>query len=179
MIVAEPRYVDFTDASGFSVRIEYQESYDSATLKSDIDFTAIYVSSPWNYLTYYLNGFVAVDGVNVIALNSGTATHSVYIAEATAWARVNGELGSIAGIVHNADGSKSVTISVNISGFNGLGGYGDGWNVSGSETVELENIARGIAHIGNEMYQCYIDNGTSWDMVIPHIDDGTSWSMCG
>lgn len=172
MIVAEPRYVDFTGASGFSVRVEYQETFDEATSKSDINFTAIYVASPWNGVPYYLNGFVAVDGAEVISMNSGTPTHEVSIINANEWTEISGELGSAIDVGHR------VTISVNISGFNGLGGYGDGWNVSGSETVELK-FAGGIAYIGDEMYQCYIDNGTSWDVAIPHIDNGTSWCMCG
>ncbi len=171
MILAKPKYVDFTDASGFSVRVEYQESYDSATLKTDINFTAIYVSSPWYGLTYYLNGFVAVDGVNVISLDSGRPTHSVLITELNEWTKVDGELGSAVGIGH------SVTISVDISGFNGTNGYGNGWNVSGSETVKLE-LAGGIAYIGNEMYQCYIDNSAGWDRCVPHIDNGTGWDIC-
>lgn len=172
MIIAEPRYVDFTDESGFSVRVEYQETFDEATSKSDINFTAIYVWSPWAGVPYYLNGFVAVDKAEVIAMNSGTPTHQVSIHNANEWTEISGELGSAVGIGH------SVTISVNISGFNGMDGFGNGWNVSGSETVELK-FAGGIAYIGNEMYQCYIDNGIGWDMVIPHIEDGTSWSMCG
>ena len=178
MILTEPKYVDFTATSGFSVRIGYQESYDTTALKSDITIVAMYVSSPWSYLTYYLAGNVKVEGVDIITLDSGQPTHSVAITEPNEWAMVDGDLGSALEVVYNADGSKSVTISINISGFNGMDGYGNGWNVSGSETVELTRIERGTVYIDADMYQCFIDNGSGWDMCIPHVDNGTSWDMC-
>lgn len=33
------------------------------------------------------------------------------------------------------------------------------------------------SHIEQNTYQCYIDNGVSWDLYIPYIDDGTSWEF--
>lgn len=36
----------------------------------------------------------------------------------------------------------------------------------------------GLVYIDGEAYQCYIDNGSGWDLHIPFIDNGSGWDMC-
>lgn len=40
-------------------------------------------------------------------------------------------------------------------------------------TFNVENVVASTF----EAYQCYVDNGTSWDLYIPYIDNGTSWDV--
>lgn len=35
----------------------------------------------------------------------------------------------------------------------------------------------GLAYIDGEAYQCYIDNGSSWDLAMPYIDNGSGWDL--
>jgi hypothetical protein len=84
--------------------------------------------------------------------------------------------GSLA-IAHDIDGTKEFSISIEASIYQ--------WttNCTGSDTFELDTIARGLVYIDDgssvAAYQAFIDNGATWDHVIPYIDNGTSWDMCG
>lgn len=43
--------------------------------------------------------------------------------------------------------------------------------------IELSG-SPGFAYIAGVAYQCYIDNGSGWDLAIPYIDNGSSWEIC-
>ena len=43
-------------------------------------------------------------------------------------------------------------------------------------TMELFGGA-GLVYIDSVAYQCYIDNGSNWDLVMPYIDNGVSWDL--
>ena len=36
----------------------------------------------------------------------------------------------------------------------------------------------GLAWIGDDPYQCYVRNGSNWDLCIPHVRDGADWHIC-
>lgn len=38
--------------------------------------------------------------------------------------------------------------------------------------------AKGLVYIGNEAYQIYIGNGSSWDLYAPYVGNGTDWDLC-
>lgn len=36
----------------------------------------------------------------------------------------------------------------------------------------------GLAWIGADAYQCYVRNGSNWDLCIPYIREGVDWHIC-
>lgn len=38
--------------------------------------------------------------------------------------------------------------------------------------------AKGLIYIGNEAYQVYIGNGSSWDLYAPYVGNGSDWDLC-
>lgn len=131
---------------GMMLKVAWSESYDPATGKSAVSIDNIYLKSEWYYATYYLEGSVKVADAEAVAFSPGSGNH--YIA-----ARPDGEYYAVSaasnpapwkvsGIVHEADGSKSVTISVNLAGYTTSGDDGHGWKVSGSKTIALTVIPK-------------------------------------
>lgn len=136
-------YFDISGTNGASVRVWYQETYDTATNKSSVAITNIFVkSSSWYGVTYYLSGYVNVAGSTAVSMSSSSGTYSVRINTLGVWAEMTGSYGSVSGITHNDDGTKSVSISISVRGYTTSGKYGSGWSVSGSKTVTLTTIAR-------------------------------------
>ena len=97
---------------------------------------------------YYLNGSISVGGSAVVSFNSAAGSHSVYAvygqeadihAGSSSYAAPPWSSGNIA---HDSDGSKSVSVSVNFSGYSPDGGGSSGFSVSGSSTVALTTIPR-------------------------------------
>ena len=97
---------------------------------------------------YYLNGSISVGGSAVVSFNSTAGSHSVYAvygqeadihAGSSSYAAPPWSSGNIA---HDSDGSKSVSVSVNFSGYSPDGGGSSGFSVSGSSTVALTTIPR-------------------------------------
>ena len=49
---------------------------------------------------------------------------------------------------------------------------------SGNVTLYAIWGAIGLVYIGNEAYQIYIGNGSSWDLYAPYVGNGTDWDLC-
>ena len=49
---------------------------------------------------------------------------------------------------------------------------------SGNVTLYAIWGAKGLVYIGNEAYQIYIGNGSSWDLYAPYVGNGTDWDLC-
>ena len=64
--------------------------------------------------------------------------------------------------------------------FSSSASYGTRTSLSAPTTIALGSTGDPVlgSHIEQNTYQCYIDNGVSWDLCIPHIDNGTSWDAC-
>ena len=97
---------------------------------------------------YYLNGSISVGGSAVVSFHSAAGSHSVYAvygqeadihAGSSSYAAPPWSSGNIA---HDSDGSKSVSVSVNFSGYSPDGGGSSGFSISGSSTVALTTIHR-------------------------------------
>lgn len=132
---------------GITVEISWAETYDVATNKSAVSITKIRVKSTSWMATYYLNGTIKINGTTAITMNSTLGTHNVYTQTLnTYYNAVNSDntlaTGSVSGISHNNDGTKSVDIVVNITGYTTSGGAGNGWNVSATKSVDLYDIPR-------------------------------------
>ena len=146
-------YLDFAATKGFTLRVHYSETYDIATNKSDaVTITKVQVArSEHSPAVHYLNGTISVDGITAVSMNSFQGTHRVYIEEVNTFYDVTGALGSVTGIAHADDGSKSVAIAVSVSGDTLDNSSGGGWTVSGSKTIALTTIPRAseITSAGN------------------------------
>lgn len=49
---------------------------------------------------------------------------------------------------------------------------------SGNVTLYAIWGAKGLVYIGNEAYQIYIGNGSSWDLYAPYVGNGSGWDLC-
>ena len=126
-----------------TVRFHWEETYTVESNASTVSITAIEVkSSTYTEVVYYPMGTVTINGITAITMNSQTPTHSVYITQKNVLTTMSGSMGSVSNIIHNGDGSKSITIAVDITGYTVDGKKDSGWNVSRSETVVLTTIAR-------------------------------------
>lgn len=150
-------YLDFEASKGFTLRVHYAETYDIATNKSDsltITKIQIYSGQYGNTYWHYLDGTISVDGTPVVTMNSSTTTHKALISVGS-WVDCSGTLGSVSNISHAADGSKNVSISVNVTGYAEAWApqveSGSGWTVSSSQNVALTTIPRAseITSAGN------------------------------
>lgn len=175
-------YFDVTGTNGMTVRVHYAETYDDKTAIRNVEITKLQVHSE-NYQTvYYLHGSVSIDGVVAFTMDKAAGGHSVYTSRGT-YTDVTGTLGSVSDIVSNVDGSKSITINVDVSGYTGSGsGSGNGWTANGAQIIELTSINTGCVYLDNgsgfDAYQVYIDNGSGLDLHIPYIDNGSGWDLC-
>jgi hypothetical protein len=186
MEVGKSGYFDLSETSaGITLRVYWQESYDKSTNKSVITITDLQAkSSMWIGISYFLDGIISVNGTEIMAFNHEDLKYYVYWGTKNTFASVRVQKGGVlppwisAEISHNADGNKTVSIEVNISGYTSTSGVGSGWNVNGSEGVELTHVDWGVIPIDGELYQGYIDNGTGWDLTLPHIDNGSNFELC-
>lgn len=174
-------YFDVPGTKGMTVRVHYAETYDDKTDIRTVEITKLQVLADSYSNVYYLSGAVSIDGVNAFTMESSTGGHSVSTSVGT-YTDVRGTLGSVSDILPNSDGSKSVTINVDVTGYAGSGGASNGWNAAGEQIIELTRINKGFVYLDNgsgfDAYQVYIDNGSSWDLHIPHIDNGSGWDIC-
>ena len=143
MTTGKTGYFELTGSKGATLRINWAETYDIATNKSNVSISSIQMKSSWYYeVIYYLTGTIKINGTTVITMNSVIPTHKVYPTSLNTYATVSGDMGSVSGIAHNNDGSKSISIAVDVTGYTGDGNYGSGWSVEGSKTIELTTIPR-------------------------------------
>lgn len=156
MAVGVSGYVEFdSSVSWGKVRVYYGETYNIDTNKSDVKITEIKVKSTnWYGVTYYPDGLVKVNGTTAVTCNSSTGTHAVRIDSQGTWCTIykaNTETaagGTVSGISHNTDGSKSVSIQLTGNQFNNFnfftlsGDYGSGWYIGASKNIELTTIPR-------------------------------------
>ena len=143
MAAGKTGYFDLASSKSVTLRVHWEETYDIASNKSAVSITSIEAKSSAYYeVTYYLNGSIKINDTTVITMKSTIPTHRVYIEDKNVFATASGDMGSLSDIAHNNDGSKSITIAVNITGYTSGGNYGSGWKVDATETIELTTIAR-------------------------------------
>lgn len=131
-----------------NARCYWQETYDidANTSVISVDVKMIYVGGA-GAKTYYLDGTVSVNGSTVVTMSSSLGTHKfygVYNSEAaiTAGSGSSPPPWSSGNITHDSDGKKSVAISLNFRGYTKDGTGASGFEISGSQTIELTTIPR-------------------------------------
>lgn len=147
-------YLDFTATKEFTLRVHYEEIYDVATNTSqELKITGLQVSNKRAYggQWYYLEGTISIGGTVVVTMNPSKPTHKVFLDAANTFYDVSGTLGSVSGIAHENDGTKSISISAYVWGHADDGVSGNGWHIDGSQTIALTTIPRAseITSAGN------------------------------
>lgn len=132
---------------GITAKVTLTEKYHLLGNFSDLTAAVSIQSSQYKY-TYYLSGSVKVNGTRLISFNSSTPTHYVTTKKLDSYYRIRGQSDSyagspwtMAGITHEADGSKSVTVEIDLTGYTS-GGGGSGWSVTDSREIALTHIPR-------------------------------------
>lgn len=143
---------ELTGTYGITVKVFWSETYTMDSNQSVVSIDKVQVkSSKYNDVTYYLNGNISVDGSKVINFVVTSGTHNadiirgvdVYVdVEAASGSSYPNSPWKTGNITHNNDGSKSVSITLDILGATLSGDKGDGWKVVGSKSVELTTIPR-------------------------------------
>lgn len=134
---------------GITVEVAINEVFDALLNRSDVTVGLRVKSSKYYNYTYYLSGFVKIDGVTLVKMNSTTPTHYAQPAALNSYTSVkrwsDGYQSSpwtAEGIDHNTDGSKTVTLEVSLRGYTSGGGGGSGWSVATTRKVALTHIPR-------------------------------------
>lgn len=149
MATGKTGYFNFGGNGGFTVRVNWSETYDIATNQSVVQVDSVQFSSAYFYgVTYYLTGTIYIDGSAVFSCSSTRGTHYCRPSALNAFTAMSAASGYSTGpfksgaITHNNDGSKSITISASFSGYTTSGDYNSGWSCSGSSAVQLYTIPR-------------------------------------
>lgn len=136
-------YFDITATKNITVRVKYAETYDISSNKTTaLNITLLVSSSNYYGHTYYIDGPLSVDGTVVKEFSSSSGENSVRIAAQNTFYEVGGGPWTPSAISHNADGSKSVKISIAIKGYTTGGNGANGWSASGEKTIALTTIPR-------------------------------------
>ena len=147
MATGKSGYFDLsTTKTNVKVRVNWSETYDVSANTSTLQITSIQVMavSPYGYYgyTYYPNGTAKINGATVATFKSATPSHRVRIEAQDTWYAISGAPYTSEPISHNTDGSKSVVIAIDITGYSSDGSGDSGWKASGSKTVKLTTIPR-------------------------------------
>lgn len=129
--------------------VYWSETYNESANTHVVSITRIMLkSSNWYGFTYYLNGSASINGSTVITFNSALGTHNCtvqtqndeyQVVAAGGYENSPWSSGTISG---EADGSKSVSIAINFTGFTLDGRGANGFTCSGSRSVALHTIPR-------------------------------------
>lgn len=132
-----------------SAKCYWSETYNESANTHVVSIDKIcLISTNWYGFTYYPNGTVSVGGTNVVSFNSSAGGHSCTINSQNGEYQINASAGYSASpwysgtITGNADGSCSVTITLNFMGFTVNGSGANGFQINGSSTVTLYTIPR-------------------------------------
>lgn len=140
-------YFDIPGINGFTARIDWSETYDLNANKSKISIDKISIQSTIYGNMFYPGGTLSIDGTVIREMNfNAPATHSVYLNAGDYWWEIS-PIGSanafpwVSGeIEHDADGSKVITISLDILMWRS--DIGPILGPTGSATIELTDIPR-------------------------------------
>ena len=139
-------YFEITATKGFTVRVFYNETYDTESNRSAVSITDIQIYCKSYPTGYYFTGSASIGSVAVATMDSTKGYHSVY-ALLNNWASMTVKDAPgfpwTQNVTHNSDGTASVTITLKMTGYtlDGKGG-GNGWTVSGTNTIQLTTIPR-------------------------------------
>lgn len=164
----------------FRIHFKYSRDTSGGTIISITDIETY--SSEYAGVTYYLNGYINVNGSSIADFNywSGNVNNSFIDAKYNTWSSSMTFIGDLNGFPFESAPIKerNITISVSLQSYVDNHAHDSGWQIIGEHAIELP----GYMYIGNgtslDSYIVYIGNGSSWDEYIPYIGNGTSWDIC-
>lgn len=141
-------FVDFPGPAGFTFRVFLEETYNALENYSEVPVTGISVQSKTYGGTWYPSGTVSVaDAVVATMKYTNPATHAFVVYSAgDSWltlSKINdgADFPWASGkIYHNVDGSKTITVSINITIWRKTGD--PTFTISGTQNVTLTHIPR-------------------------------------
>lgn len=181
---------ELSGSQSMKAKVYWSELYDTDTNTSVVSVNVKIISgSTGSGYLYYLNGTVSVNGTAVISMSSTAGSHNCYAvygqeaninAGSSAYSSPPWSSGSI---THDSDGAKSVSISLNISGYELNGKGASGFSISGSSTVALTTIPRasaissaGNVTLGNKCSVKWTPLSTSFRYKLKFSLDGWSYT---
>ena len=135
-------YFDLAGDKGAMARVHYTEYYDAIANQSTLEIGLQIASSWYSGVTYYLDGGISAGGQSVATFTSFAGSNSAYLPTLNTYVTVGGSPWTSGAISHNADGTGTVGIAINIHGYTQSGGAGSGWAISGRQTITLTTIPR-------------------------------------
>lgn len=141
---------ELSNSYGYA-RITWSETNDADNNSSIVSIDSFEIKSKsFAGVTYYPKGTIKVNGATVITFDSVLGTHAVIVsrtgtyynivATSSASASAPWKTGTIA---HNTDGTKDITITVDVALYTKSGGSGSGQKFTGSKTEALTALPRG------------------------------------
>ena len=140
--------ISVTGTKQMSAILYWSETYDVSSNTHVVSIDNItFKSSNWYGFTYYLSGSVTIDGTTVFSCTSSSGSHNVTIHSQNTEYGISAASGSAppwtsGSITGSTDGSKSVTIAFNFSGYSIDGRGANGFNTTNQATVALYTIPR-------------------------------------
>ena len=134
---------------GISARVRVEETVNQASETSDVRIFVEVASDTYAGHIYYLTGAVAAAGKNLQTMDAYLGSHYVYVQTLDTGYPIQTDSTSYSGspwnlynIPHETDGSKRITVSINLTGRQ-LNGWGaDGWTVTGSKEITLTHFSK-------------------------------------
>ena len=141
--------ISITGTKQMSAVLYWSETYDVANNTHVVKIDNIkFKSTNWYGFTYYLSGSITVDGTTVFSCSSASGSHYVSVNSQNTEYAITANSGyssppwSSNSITGNVDGSKTVTVAFNFSGYSTSGSGANGFNVTTSADIALTTIPR-------------------------------------
>lgn len=132
--------------NGFTVEVTVSETYELLKNTSDVS-VGVRAKSAYKKGIQYLSGSIKIDGTALVTMNSTVSTHNLPITAYNTWYKVvkssdkyTDSPWTMAGILHDTDGSKTITLDLEIRAYD-AGGYLS-FKVTDSRSVTLTHIPR-------------------------------------
>ena len=141
---------EIAGSKGVTAQVSVVEDYSVADNTSTLTVAvALKNTSYYGGYPYYLTGSVSAAGKTLQTMSSSDGTHyvnfqklSTYYPVASDATGYTGSPWTTAAITHEADGSKTVTVSIDITGYHPEKKFSHGFKVSGSQSITLTQIPR-------------------------------------
>ena len=140
---------EISGTRGVRARVTVAEQYDALANTSRVTVSVDVQSGNYGGHIYYLTGALALDGQTLQSMSAQAGSHFVYTQTTGEFYPVQagdedhtGSPWVVADILHEADGSKTVTVSLNLTGLEAEGRGASGWTLTGSKAVTLTHIPR-------------------------------------
>lgn len=198
MAWSEPKEITI-DGSQASLKINWKEQYNPATLESEVCIDSLYAKANTTYDwsgNFYTDGTIYLTDANdasnsilAVSLKIDSPANNIIDGLKTAtWSKIlpagtGFTFTNLKHIKHSPSGEAAFNITIGPNNYENFQYYRAGAALAINEQT-ISNIAlnkhpQGTVYIANgstwNAYQCYIGNGNSWDLAIPYIGDGASW----